>query len=63
MARSILVHRLFNGKKVKTLNFSGSFEAYDLKVGRHRQHVESMKCCEYKRSRSFLGLGHRSVTN
>ena len=34
-------------KKVKTLNFLRSFEAYDLKVGRDRQHVEPMKCCEY----------------
>ena len=30
-------------EKVKTLNFSGSFVAYDLKVGRYRQHVELMK--------------------
>ena len=34
-------------KKVKTLNFSGSFVACDLKIGRYRQHVELMKCCEY----------------
>ena len=34
-------------KKVKTFNFSGSFVACDLKVGRYRQHVELMKCCEY----------------
>ena len=34
---------------MKMLNFSGSFEAYDLKIGRyiHVQHVELMKCCEY----------------
>ena len=31
---------------MKTLNFSGSFVARDLKVGRYRQHVELMKCCE-----------------
>ena len=37
----------FSMKKVKTLNFSGSFVACDLKVGRYRQHVELMKCCEY----------------
>ena len=34
-------------KKVKTLNFSGSFVACDLKVGRYIQHVELMKCCEF----------------
>ena len=37
----------FQWKKVKTLNFSGTFVACDLKVGRYRQHVELMKCCEY----------------
>ena len=47
MARSILVTKAFQWKKVKTLNFSGSFEASDLKVGRYRQHVEPMVCCEY----------------
>ena len=31
-------------KKVKMLDFSGSFEAFDLKVGRYRQHVEPMRC-------------------
>ena len=50
-------------KKVKTLNFSGSFVACDLKVDRYRQHVKLVKCCEYKRSRSFLDLGQRSFTN
>ena len=52
-------------EKVKTLNISGSFVACDLrlKVGRYKQHVEQMKCCEYKRSRSFLDLGQRSFTN
>ena len=34
-------------KKVKTLNFSRSFVARDLNVGRYRQHVEQMKLCEY----------------
>ena len=46
-ARSFGLHRLFNDKAVKTLNFSGSFVACDLKVGRYRQHAELMKCCEY----------------
>ena len=60
-ASSILVTQEW--KNVKTLNFSGSFAACDLKVGRYRQHVELMKCCEYQRSRSFLDLGQRSFTN
>ena len=34
-------------EKLKTLNFSGSFEAYDLKIGRYREHVEPMMCYEY----------------
>ena len=42
-ASSILVTKAFQWKKVKTLNFSGSFVACDLKVGRYRQHVELMK--------------------
>ena len=44
-----LLHRLFyeKKKKVKTLYFSGSFVACDLKVGRYRRDVELMKCCEY----------------
>ena len=50
-------------EKVKALNFSGSFVACDLKVGRYRQHAELMKCCKYKRSRLFLDLGQRSFTN
>ena len=34
-------------KKVKTLNFSGSFVACDRKVGRYRQHVKLMEYGEY----------------
>ena len=34
-------------EKVKTLNFSEGFEAYDIKVGRYIQNVDPMKCCEY----------------
>ena len=49
-------------EKVKTLNFSESFVACDLKVGRYRQHIERMKCCEYKRTRPYLDLGQRSFT-
>ena len=48
-------------KKMKSLNFSGSFVTCDLKVG--RQNVELMKCCECFRSRSFLDLGQRTFTN
>ena len=44
----------FQGREVKTLNFSGSFEACDLKVSRYRRLIDLMKWCEYSRSRSFL---------
>ena len=37
----------FSMEKVKTLDCSGSFVAWDLTVGRYRQHVELMNCCEY----------------
>ena len=33
--------------KVKTVDFSETFEASDLKVGRCRQLIEFMKVCEY----------------
>ena len=36
------------------MDFSGTIEACDLKVGRYRQLIEIMKVCEYWRSRSFL---------
>ena len=42
-----MVTLAFQCKKVKTLNFSESFVACDLKVGRYRQHVGLIKCCEY----------------
>ena len=38
---------------MKTVDFSETIEAYDLKVGRYRQLIEIMKVCEYLRSRSF----------
>ena len=41
-------------KKVKTVDFSETFAACDLKVSRCRQLIEIMKVCEYRRSRSFL---------
>ena len=34
-------------EKSEKVEFLGSFEAYDLKIGRYRLHVELMKCCEY----------------
>ena len=39
---------------MKTVEFSESIAACDLKVGRCRQLIEIMKVCEYCRSRSFL---------
>ena len=39
---------------VKTVDFSETIAACDLKVGRCRQLIEIMKVCEYLRSRSFL---------
>ena len=41
---------------MKTVDFSETIEACDLKVGRYRQLIEIMKVhvCEYLRSRSFL---------
>ena len=37
MASSILVTKAFQWKQVKLFNFSGSFVACDLKIGRYRQ--------------------------
>ena len=39
---------------MKTVDFSETIEAFDLKVGRYRQLIEIMKVCEYRMSRSFL---------
>ena len=47
---------------MKTVDFSETIAACDLKVGRCRQLIEFMKVCEYSRSRSFLDLGPRSFT-
>ena len=33
--------------KVKTVDFSGTIEACDLKVGSYRQLIDFMKVCEY----------------
>ena len=39
---------------MKTVDFSETIAAFDLKVGRCRQLIEIMKVCEYSRSRSLL---------
>ena len=45
---------------MKTVDFSETIAASDLKVGRSRHLIEYMKVCEYLRSRSLLDLGPRS---
>ena len=47
---------------MKTVDFSETIVASDLKGGRYRQLIELMKICEYSRSRSFLDLGPRTFT-
>ena len=47
MARSTLVTYAFLWEKVKTVDFSETIAACDLKVGRGRQLIEIMKGCEY----------------
>ena len=39
---------------MKTVDFSETIAASDVKIGRCRQLNEFMKVCEYLRSRSFL---------
>ena len=46
-ARSNLVTYAFLWEKVKTVDFSETIAACDLKVGRCRQLIEIMKVCEY----------------
>ena len=46
---------------MKTMDFSETIAASDMKIGRSRQLIEFMKVCEY--SRSFLDLGTGSFTN
>ena len=43
---------------MKTVDFSETNAAFDLKVGRCRQLIEFMKVCEY----AFFDLGPRSFT-
>ena len=47
MAKSILETYAFLWEKVKTVDFSVTVAASDLKVGRYRQPIEFMKVCEY----------------
>ena len=47
---------------MKTVDFSETFSASDLKVGRRRRLIEFMKVCWYRRSMSVLDLGPRSCT-
>ena len=47
---------------MKAVDFSETFAACDLKVGRCRQLIEFMTVCEYLKSRSFLDHGPRSFT-
>ena len=44
---------------MKTVDFSETIAACDMKAGRCRQLIEFMKVCEYSRSMSFLDLGPR----
>ena len=47
---------------MKTVDFSETIAASDLKFGRSRHLIEYMKICVYWRSRSFLDLDPRSCT-
>ena len=47
MARSNLVTYAFIWEKGKTVDFSETIAARDLKVGRCRQLIEIVKVCEY----------------
>ena len=47
---------------MKTMEFSETVAACDLKVGRCRQRIEFMKVCEYSKSMSFLDLVPGSFT-
>ena len=46
-AKSNFQLRFFYGEKVKTVDFSETIAASDLKCGRCRQLIEFMKVCEY----------------
>ena len=46
---------------MKTVDFSQTTAACDLKVGIYRQLIDFMMVCEYWRSRLFLDLGPRTL--
>ena len=46
-ASSKLVSYVFLWEKVKTVDFSETIAAFDLKIGRCRQPIKFMKVCEY----------------
>ena len=46
-ARSNFETKAFLLEKVKTVDFSETIEACDLKVGKYRQLIDFMKVCEY----------------
>ena len=47
MARSNLETNAFLQEKVKSVDFSETIEACDLKVGRYRQLIDFIKVCKY----------------
>ena len=46
---------------MKTVDFTETVAASDLKVSRSRHLIEYMKICEYRRSRSFIDLAKGRV--
>ena len=56
-AMSNMVPYAYVWEKVKTMDFSETIVAYDIKVGRYSQLNEYMKLYEYQRSRSLTDLG------
>ena len=46
---------------MKTVNFSETIEAFDLKVGRYRQLNDFMKVCEFEGQGHFLTLAQGRV--
>ena len=48
---------------MKTVGFSETVAAFDLKVGRCRQLIELLKVCEYSRSSLDLGPGSFTYQN
>ena len=47
---------------MKTVDFSETIVASDLKVSRSSHLIEYMNVCEYSRSTSFLDLGPKACT-